>query len=321
MKGLVGQLVSAILVYNLVAGIRRGLGYTVPNWQVGIDEPSIVLAGLFSVIGFLLACGVLNDWLSWTVGGDPPLKHGNQGRPGWARYFNVDVNHKVIGIQYGMSSLFILLVGGTLAILFRLELATPGLQFLTGDTYNTLFSSHGIIMIASNLAGVGALINYLGPVLLGASDMAYPRLNAFSYWISIPSATLIISGIFLGGWDTGWVAYPTHSTTTTMIGVQLFLMGFYMNGFSSIASGLNMVVTTVYMRAKGMTYFRMPIFVWAAIAASLVQATVTQTVGVALTMVIAQRTLGMDFFTPILDPILLEAGVPGGDATLFQHLF
>ncbi|MEM7800650.1 MAG: cbb3-type cytochrome c oxidase subunit I, partial [Chloroflexota bacterium] len=316
-----GQLASAVIVYNLVATIRRGAGYNVVAWENGIDEPSLVLAALFSMFGFLLACGVMNDWLSWTVGGDPALKHGNQGRPGWARYLNVDVNHKVIGIQYGLSSLFILLVGGTLAILFRLELSTPGLQFLTGDSYNTLFSAHGIIMIAANLAGVGALINYLGPVLLGASDMAFPRLNAFSYWVSIPSATLIISGIFLGGWDTGWVAYPTHSTTTTMLGVQLFLMGFYMNGFSSIASGLNMVVTTVYMRAKGMSYFRMPIFVWAAIAASLVQATVTQTVGVALTMVIAQRTLGMDFFTPILDPELLAAGVPGGDATLFQHLF
>ena len=263
----------------------------------------------------------MTDWLKWTVGQDPPLKHGSQGRPGWTRYINIDVNHKVIGIQYGMSSIAILLIGGLLAIIFRLELAAPGLQFLQEDTYNTLFSAHGIIMIAAIFAGVGAMTNYLGPVMVGASDMSFPRLNAFSYWVSVPSAFVLLSGIVLGGWDTGWVGYPTHSTTTQMLGVQLFLLGFYFNGFSSIASGLNLVVTVVYMRAKGMTYFRMPIFVWAAVAASILQATVTQTVGLALIMVVSQRTLGMNFFSPIVEADLAAAGVPGGDPTLFQHIF
>ncbi|MEM9774932.1 MAG: cbb3-type cytochrome c oxidase subunit I [Chloroflexota bacterium] len=326
-KGLVGQILTSVVSYALIRSFRLGN----PNWsvpgrdmtwaQAPLDEPSVVLATLIGLFGFLIACGVVTDWLKMMGGQRPHLAHGAQGRPGWTRYINIDVNHKVIGIQYGLNSIFILLVGGLLAILFRLELAMPGLQFLTGDTYNSLFSAHGIIMIAAIFAGVGAMTNYLGPVLIGASDMSFPRLNAFSYWVGVPSAVILIAGIFLGGWDTGWVGYPTHSTTTTMIGVQLFLLGFYLNGFSSIASGLNMVVTAVYMRAKGMSYFRMPIFVWAALAASILQATTTQTVGVALTMVVAQRTLGMNFFTPVLDPELLAAGVPAGDPILFQHIF
>ena len=318
MRGLYGQLITWFVVYIGMVELRTGMGYDVPST---LDEPSAVLATLFSVIGFLAAAGVLTDWFKMSLGQDPQLKHGAQGRPEWTRYVNVDVNHKVIGIQYGMSSLFILLVGGALAIIFRLELAMPGLQFLDGNSYNTLFSAHGIIMIAAIFAGVGAMTNYLGPVMIGASDMAFPRLNAFSYWVSVPSAAILIAGIFMGGWDTGWVAYPTHSTTTTMLGVQMFLLGFYLNGFSSIASGLNMVVTTIYMRAKGMSYFRMPIFVWAAVAASILQMTVTQTVGVALTMIVSQRAVGMDFFSPISNPALLAAGVPGGDPILFQHLF
>ncbi len=320
-RGLVGQIVTTWLSYSLIRSFRMTVeGWTVP--EVGLDEPAVVLACIIGLFGFLLSCGVVTDWLKMMAGHKPHLKHGAQGRPGWTRYVNIDVNHKVIGIQYGLNSIFILLIGGLLAILFRLELAMPGLQFLqSGDQYNTLFSAHGIIMIAAIFAGVGAMTNYLGPVLIGASDMAFPRLNAFSYWVGVPSAVILLAGIFLGGWDTGWVGYPTHSTTTKMIGVQMFLLGFYLNGFSSIASGLNMVVTAVYMRAKGMSYFRMPIFVWAAVAASILQATTTQTVGVALTMVVAQRTLGMNFFTPILDPELLAAGVPAGDPILFQHIF
>ena len=320
-RGLAAQFLFSWLGYQLVINFRR----SVPGWAVpeaGLDEPSIIFAGLIGFFAFLLCCGVVTDWLKMMVGQKPSLKHGAQGRPGWTRYINIDVNHKVIGIQYGINSIFILLVGGALAILFRLELAMTGLQFLTdGGQFNTLFSAHGIVMIAAVFAGIGAMINYLGPILLGASDMAFPRLNAFSYWVGVPSAVIILSGIFLGGWDTGWTAYPTHSTTTKMVGVQLFLLGFYLNGFSSIASGLNMVVTAIFMRAKGMSYFRMPIFVWAAISASLIQATVTQTVGVAVSSIIVQRTLGMNFYNPIISAELLAAGIPAGDPLLFQHLF
>lgn len=322
--GLVGQIITGFSTYYGMIALRTFLGYEVYATGSQYDEPSGVLASLVSVIGFLLFAGVLTDWLGWCIGRDNPLHHGAPaGQPEWTRYINVDVNHKVIGIQYGIASLIILLLGGLMAIIFRLELAAPGLQLFPGneDVFNTLFSSHGIIMIVAIFSGVGAMTNYLGPMMIGATDMAFPRLNAFSYWISVPAASLLMVGLYVGGWDTGWVGYPTHSTTTRLLGVQMFLLGFYINGFSSIASGMNMVVTTAYMRAKGMSLFRMPIFVWAALSAAFLQATVTQTVGVALMMVIVQRTIGLGFFNPILPAELAARGIPPGDPMLYQHLF
>lgn len=305
--GLVGQFTAWLLGIGVVNAFRAAAGL-----ETGLlNEPALVFGAILSFIGFLLGAGVLTDWILWIAGRETPLHHGApEGKPEWFRYFSVDVNHKVIGVQYGYTSLLVLLVGGLFAILFRLELAAPGMQYLTPDQYNTLFSAHGIIMIVAILLGVGAMVNYLAPVMIGASDMAFPRLNAFSYWISFPSFVLLLAGMFVGGWDTGWVAYPPLALTTA-VGVQLFMLGFYMNGFSSIAGSINLLVTVANMRAKGMSLFRMPIFVWAAVATSLIQFTATQTVGVALTMNIAERALGLTFFNP----------ASGGDPILYQHLF
>lgn len=306
--GLAGQIVTFLIGNGLVNGVRAMMGL-----ETGLlVEPPVVFGAILSIFGSLLFAGVLTDWILWMGGHKTPLKHGApEGKPEWFRYFSVDVNHKVIGIQYGVTSIFVLFVGGIFAILFRLELSQPGMQFLSFDQYNTLFSAHGIVMIASILLGVGAMSNYLVPLMIGASDMAFPRLNAFSYWIGAPSIVLILAGMAVGGWDTGWVGYAPLSLNTQSVGVQLFLLGFYMNGFSSIASAINIIVSTITMRAKGMSLFRMPIFVWAALAAALIQFTATQTVGVALSLTIAERTLGLTFFDP----------VNGGDPILYQHLF
>ncbi len=304
-RGLIGQAIFTFAGIGLVGGIRSAMGL-----ETNV-EPGVVLGAILGVIGFLLFAGVLTDWLKWIAGKKTPLRHGvPEGKPGWSRYLNVDVNHKVIGIQYGYTSILVLLVGGIFALVFRLELAQPGIQFLDAKTYNTLFSAHGIVMIASILLGVGAMTNYLVPLMIGASDMAFPRLNAFSYWVGIPAVVLILSGMVVGGWDTGWVGYPPLSLRAPL-GVVLFLMGFYLNGLSSIASSINLLVTVSFMRAKGMTPFRMPIFVWAAVATSLIQFTATQTVGVALTLNVMERVAGLTFFNP----------TNGGDPILYQHLF
>ncbi|MBP6471610.1 MAG: cbb3-type cytochrome c oxidase subunit I [Chloroflexi bacterium] len=304
-RGLIGQAIFTFAGIGLVGGIRSAMGL-----ETNV-EPGVVLGAILGVIGFLLFAGVLTDWLKWIAGKKTPLRHGvPEGKPGWSRYLNVDVNHKVIGIQYGYTSILVLLVGGIFALVFRLELAQPGIQFLDAKTYNTLFSAHGIVMIASILLGVGAMTNYLVPLMIGASDMAFPRLNAFSYWVGIPAVVLILSGMVVGGWDTGWVGYPPLSLRAPL-GVVLFLMGFYLNGLSSIASSINLLVTVSFMRAKGMTPFRMPIFVWAAVATSLIQFTATQTVGVALTLNVMERVAGLTFFNP----------TNGGDPVLYQHLF
>ena len=310
-RGIVGQIVGTVLGYGIVAGIRGAMGLR-PN-----PEPAWVLGAIFGVFGFLLASGVLTDWIKWIFGIETPLRHGPpEGKPSWTRYFGVDYNHKVIGLQYGVTAVLVLMVGGILAIIFRLELSMPGMQFLTMQNYNTIFSAHGIIMIASILLGVGAMGNFLVPMMIGAPDMAFPRLNAFSYWIGVPSALLLIAAMFIGGgWDSGWTAYPPLSVRGPL-GAQLFILGFYINGFSSIASAINIIVTVLTMRAPGMSLFRMPIFVWASVATSLIQFTATQTVGLAMLMLTMQRVFGMNFFDPAA-----PAGIPGGDPILYQHIF
>lgn len=306
-KGLIGQAVGWSLGYGFIALLRSILGQPTP-W---LFEPAVAFGAITGLLGFLIAAGVLADWFRWIVGKKTELRHGTPpGKPQWSRYLNVDTNHKVIGVQYAIASILLLLVGGYFAMVFRIELAQPGMQWLTNDEFNTFFSAHGIVMIAGILLGVGAIVNYLVPLMIGASDMAFPRLNAFSFWVTIPSAIIILMGMVVGGWDTGWVGYATLSLRAPL-GVVLFLLGFWMNGFSSIASSLNLLVTVTTMRAKGMTLFRMPIVVWGAIAASIIQLTATQTVGVALTMTVAERVFGLNFFDP--------AG--GGNPILYQHLF
>jgi cytochrome c oxidase subunit 1 len=305
-RGLIGMAIGLGLVYGIVEVVSNAQGIEHANRNM-----SVLLGGVFGSILFLVFAGVLTDWFKWAAGKDVPMRHGPpEHKPAWTRYFGVDYNHKVIGIQYTVTAVIVLLLGGLLALIFRLELVYPGMQFLNNQQYNTLFSAHGIIMIVSILLGVGGMINYLVPLMIGASDMAYPRLNAFGYWVAVPAAVLLIIGIVVGGWDTGWVGYPTLSTSSALIGVQFFILGFYMVGFSSIAGSINMVVTTFTMRAPGMSLFRMPIFVWGALAASLIQLTATQTVSVALLLVLVQRAFGMNFFTP-----------PDGDPLLYQNLF
>ena len=136
-------------------------------------------------------------------------------------------------------------------------------------------------MIIGILVGVAGVINYLVPLLIGAQDMAFPRLNAFSYWIAVPGIVLLLSSLALGGFDTGWTGYPPLSARAP-VGMQMFFLGVFTAGWSSVLGGLNLIATTLRMRAKGMMAFRMPILVWAAIATSLITLTATQLIGLCL---------------------------------------
>jgi len=152
--------------------------------------------------------------------------------------------------------------------------------------------------------------NYLVPLLIGASDMAFPRLNGFAYWLNVPSGILLLSSLFLGGFDTGWTGYPPLSIRAPL-GMQMFFLGVYIFGLSSILGALNIIATTLRMRVKGMNYFRMPIFVWTALATAVISLTATQLIALSFQMVMFERLLGMGFFEP----------ANGGNPILFQHLF
>lgn len=305
-KGLIGFIVGEALGITLAVAVRTVSG--LPMWNA---ETALVAGSILGAIGFMIAAGTVSDWPKWAKGEETPLHHGPpEGKPAWTRYFSVDYSHKVIGVQYVVTGILLLLLAGGLAIIFRVELVRTGLQFLTADQYNTMMSAHGIIMIASILLGIGGLANYLVPLMIGASDMAFPRLNAFAYWINVPGALLVVLAMFLEGWDTGWTGYPPLSATTS-IGVDYFFLGVFFIGFSSILGGLNLIVTILRERALGMSLFRMPIFVWAVLATAIIQLTGTQLIGLSFTMVLLQRLLGMGFFDP----------VKGGNPILFQHLF
>jgi cytochrome c oxidase subunit 1 len=308
-RGFLGQIIGAIIGAAIVMVIRVLMGLEPVIGGLATDEPLLVVGGLVGVVGFMAGIGSLTDWVKISLGGDPPLPHGADPR-GWRRYFAVSYDHKVIGIQYGVLGVILFLMAGLFALTMRTELATSGLQFISFNLFNSLIGLHGMVMIASILIGVAAMMNYLVPMLIGATDMAFPRLNAFAFWINVPGSLLVASSLLFGGFETGWTGYPPLSTHT-FPGVQLFFLGVYVIGLSSILGALNIIATTLRMRTTGMTLFRMPIFVWAAFATSLIGLTATQLIGLSFQLVMFERLFGMDFFNPNA----------GGNVILFQHLF
>ncbi len=297
-----------------IIGTAFGIGFVtivrvlmhLPAWKA---EPAAVVGALFGALFFLYGVGVLDDWIKWANGEEAPERE-EDASLGWRRYFGVSLDHKVIGMQYLTLALILFAVGGMFALIFRTDLAQPMAQFLTPIEYNTLMSLHGIVMIIGILIGISAIMNYTVPLLIGANDMAFPRLNAFSFWIAVPAGIILLSSMFMGGFDTGWTGYPPLSLRAPL-GIQMFFLGVSLSSFSSILSALNILASVIRLRAKGMTPFRMPIFVWAAIATSVISMTATQLIGLAFQMSMLERLLGMGFFDPI----------KGGNPVLFEHLF
>ncbi|MDH5507232.1 MAG: cbb3-type cytochrome c oxidase subunit I, partial [Anaerolineae bacterium] len=230
-RGLLAQILGTAVGMLFIMGVRVLMGLEAWN-----REPVVVGGAAIGALAFMVGVGAVSDWLKWARGVATSDDHDpDPNKPNWMRYFSVDYDHKVIGVQYGVTSLLVLFLGGTFALLFRIELAQAGITFLSNPIFETLFghsgaalyntfmSLHGIVMIASILLGVGAMTNYLIPLMIGANDMAFPRLNAFAYWINVPGALLVVSSLFLGGFDTGWTGYPPLSVRAEL-GVQTFLM-------------------------------------------------------------------------------------------------
>jgi cytochrome c oxidase subunit 1 len=222
-------------------------------------------------------------------------------------------DHKRIAILYMISVTLFFFVGGAAAVLFRLELMTPQGDLVIAETYNKLFTLHGIVMIFFFLipAIPTVLGNFLLPMMIGARDLAFPRLNLASWYIFMIGGLLASAAIVFGGVDTGWTFYTPYSSTYSNTNVILVAVGAFVTGFSSILTGLNFIVTTHTMRAPGMTWFRLPLFVWAHYATSIIMVLGTPVIAITLLLVGMERGLGI----PIFDPKL------GGDPLLFQHLF
>ncbi len=226
----------------------------------------------------------------------------------------LSTDHKRIGILYLVTLISWFAVGVTLGFLIRLELLTPGRTIVDPQTYNVFFTLHGVIMLfIFVIPGVPAVFgNFFLPIMLGAKDVAFPRLNLLSWYLYVIGGLLVILAIFLPGGapDTGWTFYIPYSvrTSTNMI-ITLFAV--FVLGFSSILTGLNFITTIHRMRAPGMGWFKMPLFSWALYATGWIQVLVTPIIGITLLLIVIERVFGVGLFDPAL----------GGDPILFQHLF
>ncbi|MGH9645327.1 MAG: cytochrome c oxidase subunit I, partial [Bryobacteraceae bacterium] len=239
-----------------------------------------------------------------------------------ANYLNADygwkswlftTDHKRIAILYIVSITLFFFIGGFFALLMRLELATPQGDLVSSDTYNKLFTMHGIIMVFFFLVPSipATLGNFLIPLMVGAKDLAFPRINLLSWYIYIVGGIFAVSAIAMGGVDTGWTFYTPFSSTYSTTFVVAAAMGIFIAGFSSILTGLNFIVTIHKMRAPGMTWNRLPLFVWSHYATSLIQILGTPVIAITLALLALERLFHIGIFDPSI----------GGDPILFQHLF
>jgi cytochrome c oxidase subunit 1 len=222
-------------------------------------------------------------------------------------------DHKRIAILYLFSITLFFFIGGFAALLIRLELLTPGGDLLTADAYNKAFTTHGQIMVFFFLIpSIPAVLgNFLIPMMVGAKDLAFPRINLISWYIYIAAGILYIHCLVTGGVDTGWTFYPTFSTQFSNTKVIEAGLAIFISGFSSILTGLNFVVTIHRMRAPGLTWSRLPLFVWSHYATSIIMLLGTPVIAITLVLVVLERALNLGIFDP----------TRGGDPVLFQHLF
>src|SRR6187402_576585 len=251
------------------------------------------------------------DTISTGYGGGAKLNYLTNGTT--LKSWLLTKDHKRIAIMYLITVSLFFLMGGLYAATIRLELLTPASDLVETGTYNKVFTQHGILMIFFFLIpSIPAVLgNFLLPIMIGAKDLALPRINLLSLYIYWIGGALTIYALLQGGVDTGWTFYTPYSTTFSNSYVMAVGLGIFINGFSSILTGLNFIVTIHTMRAPGMTWFRMPLFLWSHYATSLIMILGTPVIAITILLLAFERVSRVGIFDPAL----------GGDPVLFQHLF
>jgi cytochrome c oxidase subunit I len=301
--------VFALLGYFGTQVVRSKLfGY--PAYSEDVVHTFMLLLG---GVGFTIGIGCWDYWWGYLIGSRnwQQEDHSSHGAYTWKDYFKVNTDHKVIGVQYLVTTFVFFIIAGLLAEGIRAELASPGQQYFAPGTFNSLFSVHAALMIflfiIPAFAGLG---NFVIPIMLGAQDMAFPRLNALSFWMLPVAGMCMVTSFLVGAFDAGWTNYATLSEHGPP-GQVYWVMGVQFAGASSIATAVNFLVTIVTMRAPGMSFWRMPLLVWANLATSTLVVLGTPFVAGAQFQVLFDRLFPMHFFDP----------AQGGNVIVYQHVF
>jgi cytochrome c oxidase subunit I len=279
--------------------------------EAGQNDIAIFLGYLFGVIGFLVGLGFANYPVRRMLGHPPTLaEHESEGE-GLGRYFRLCTDHKVVAIQYLVGIGFFFLIAGLNAMLIRTELLQPDVHVIGANQYLSLVGLHGAMMMGMMTSGVlGPLANYVVPLMLGTRRMAFPRIESFTFWLLMAAGVVLLTTIFLGGFQTGWTGYQPLGGEGTA-GYDAYIGFFALVGISMSLLGFNMIATIIIMRAPGMTWTRLPIFVWAVLATALLMMLAAPMLLAALLMGAFDRTFQTAFYI---------AG-NGGSAYLWQNLF
>ena len=308
-RALAYSILGVLVCLALSTGLRAAFAVDPVYDPDAFLQISLLTVPLF----FLGGIGCFDYWLRWASGRTVVDDHADHGAKSWRDYFKVNTDHKVIGIQYIVVAIFFMFAGGLMAMLVRAELAAPGRQFVDPNTYNGVFSVHATLLIFLFVIPIYAgIANYVLPLMIGAPDMAFPRLNALSFWMLPVAGTMMLLSFLApgGSFAAGWTAYAPLSVDAP-IGQAFFTIAVQFAGASSIATALNFIVTIITMRAPGMTFFRMPLLVWANFSTSLLVVIATPFIAASQFMVILDRALGFNFFNP----------ANGGDVLMYQHVF
>ena len=231
----------------------------------------------------------------------------------WYDYFTFNVDHKVIGLQYLVTAFIFYLIGGLMAVAIRTELATPASDLLDPALYNAFMTNHGTIMIFLWIvpSAIGGFGNFLVPLMVGARDMAFPKLNAIAFWLNPPAGALLLSSFFFGGSQSGWTAYPPLSLITANTAQSMWILSIVLVGTSSILGSINFVVTILKMKVPSMRWDQLPLFCWAILATSILALVSTPVLAAGLVLLLFDINFGTSFFKPD----------QGGNVVLYQHLF
>jgi cytochrome c oxidase subunit 1 len=306
--GLVGAVIGYLLGHLL--GNYLGSGYQQLALSDSSDLP-IVAGYAVAVVGWLAGLGVFNDILRQMAGRPAVEAGGHEETGGLARYFRYSLDHKVVGIQYLIGMLVYFCTAGLFAMAIRTELLSPTDHVFSSQAYVEIVGEHGTMMMMLMTSVIlGPLGNYLVPIMIGSKRVAFPRIEALSFWLTPAAFLILLSGLLLGGFPFGWTGYAPLSIQSTY-GADSYAMAFGVMGISMVLAGFNLIVTIICYRAPGMRWSRLPIFVWSMLATAFLMVLAAPVLVGGMYMLITDRTVQTAFFTDQL----------GGSAYLYQNLF